>query len=234
MNHTEAIEQMAAERYLLNELTPDARDAFEEHAFDCPECALDLRAGTLFVQETKVQLPALEASRTKSDAAKSGFRRNFSLSWWRPAFSFPAFAALLIVVGYQNFVTFPALRHSASEPYLAPVVTLHPSTRGAPPRSTLTVDRARGIALPIDLDTEPGVAPSVSYSFSLRETEGKLVWQSTLAAPAAGTDGEQRFSLMIPGSALRNGSYSLVITSVGVQGVQTPVDQYNFDIVVTN
>ena len=39
MNHTEAVEQMAAEGYLLNELTPDARDAFEEHVFDCAECA---------------------------------------------------------------------------------------------------------------------------------------------------------------------------------------------------
>ena len=76
MNHSEAVEQMASERYLLNELTPDARDAFEEHVFDCPECALDLRAGTLFVHEAKVQLPELVASQDRirdvQNSARSG------------------------------------------------------------------------------------------------------------------------------------------------------------------
>ena len=71
MNHSEAVEQMTSERYLLNELTPDARDAFEEHAFDCPECALDLRAGALFVHEAKVQLPELVASQARSEMAKA-------------------------------------------------------------------------------------------------------------------------------------------------------------------
>ena len=36
MNHSEAVEQMTSERYLLNELTPDARDAFEEHVIRLP------------------------------------------------------------------------------------------------------------------------------------------------------------------------------------------------------
>ena len=183
MNHTEAMEQMAAERYLLNELAPDARDAFEEHIFDCPECALDLRAGILFVQEAKNQIPALAASQAKSEETKSSNKRNFAFSWWRPAFALPAMAALLIVVGYQNFVTFPALRQSATEPRLAPVVPVHPATRGAT-RPTFTVDRAHGLALPIHLSAEPGMASPASYSLSLRNPEGKLVPVSTLAAPA--------------------------------------------------
>jgi anti-sigma factor RsiW len=59
MDHSEAIQQMIAERYLLDELTLDAREAFEEHLFDCPECALDLRAGAAFVEAAKAQLPKL-------------------------------------------------------------------------------------------------------------------------------------------------------------------------------
>ena len=130
-------------------------------------------------------------------------------------------------------MTFPALRQSVTEPRLAPVVPLHSATRGAT-RPTFTVDRAHGLALPIDLSAEPGMASPASYSLSLRNPEGKLVWVSTLAAPASETESEQRFSLTIPGSALRNGTYSLLITSVSAQGVRTQFDQYNFDIVVTN
>jgi hypothetical protein len=233
MNHTEAVKQMAAERYLLDELTPDVRDAFEEHAFDCAECAFDLRAGTLFVQEARNQLPTLAASQAQSEEATPNNKRRLWSFSWRPAFAVPALAALLIVVGYQNLVTFPALRHSATGPRLAPVAPLHPATRGAT-RPTFTVDRAHGVALPIDLSPEPGMASPASYFFSLRDPGGKLIWTSTLAAPAPETDSEQRFSLTIPGGALRTGSYSLLITCVSAQGVRTPFDQYNFDIVVTN
>ena len=61
MNHSEAVDRMIAERYLLDELDADERDAFEEHLFDCPECALEVRAGTAFVSEAKTQLPAIAA-----------------------------------------------------------------------------------------------------------------------------------------------------------------------------
>ncbi len=233
MNHSEAVEQMTSERYLLNELAPDARDAFEEHAFNCPECALDLRAGALFVHEAKAQLPGLIASQPRSGMAKASAKRNSWFSWWRPAFAVPAFAALLIVVGYQNFVTFPALRQSANEPRLAPLAPLHSATRGAA-LPTFTADRTHGVALPVDLVIDPEVAPAASYSLVLRDPQGKLVWTGSLPATAPGTGSDQSFSLTIPGSMLQSGSYSLMVTSVTAQGGRTPIEQYNFDIVMTN
>jgi len=233
MNHSEAVEQMASERYLLNELTPDARDAFEEHAFDCTECALDLRAGAVFVREAKVQLPKLVASQTRNAMAKSREKRNFWFSLWRPAFAAPAFAGLLIVVGYQNFVTFPALRQSANEPRLAPLAPLRAATRGAS-LPTFTADRAHGVALPVDLVIEPGEVPAASYSFDLRDPKGKLVWTGSLPATTQEAGSDKAFSLTIPGSMLQSGSYSLLVTSVTAQGGRTPVEQYNFDIVMTN
>src|ERR1700677_3945296 len=105
MEHSQAVEQMAAERYLLNELTPEAREAFEEHVFDCPDCALDLRAAAAFVDEAKVQLPALVAAasaRPSAGAVKSRAKRDQWFSWLRPAFAVPAFAAVLGVVSYRN------------------------------------------------------------------------------------------------------------------------------------
>jgi len=233
MNHSEAQQQMAAERYLLNELAPDARDAFEEHLFDCQECALDIRAGSVFVHEVKIQLPAIMASQIKSKRQESDGKPKFWLSLWRPAFAAPAFAALLLLVGYQNLVTFPALRQSASEPEIAPVAPLHSAARGAT-RPTFTVDRTHGIALPLDFSSQPGLAPAASYAFDLRDAQGKIVWTSTVAAPAQGTDSDQSYSLTIPGRMLQNGAYSVTITSISAQGVRTPIEEYNFETVVIN
>ena len=49
MSHDEAVRCFAAEQYLLEELTPELREEFEQHLFDCHECAIDLRAGAAFL-----------------------------------------------------------------------------------------------------------------------------------------------------------------------------------------
>jgi hypothetical protein len=234
MNHSEAVEQMATERYLLDELSANEREAFEEHVFDCPKCALDLRAGSAFVAEAKIQLPGMAMS--SAEPAKPGKSRNkgsFWLSLWQPAFAAPAFAALLIVFIYQNTVTFPALRTAANQPRIVPVTPLRGATRGAE-HLALTADRTHGLVLPIDLTSEPGMTPAVSYAFSLRDPQGKIAWSGSAAASADNAGGEQELSIVIPGRMLENGTYLLAVTSVDGHGERTPIAQYNFDIVVTN
>ena len=49
MEHEEAIKNLAAERYLLGELTESDREAYEEHLFSCPACFEQVKAGTEFV-----------------------------------------------------------------------------------------------------------------------------------------------------------------------------------------
>ena len=56
MNHDEAVQSMTAEKYLLNELSPEVRDQFEEHFFGCTDCANDLRAGSYPAQTTRRRL----------------------------------------------------------------------------------------------------------------------------------------------------------------------------------
>ena len=60
MNHDEAKHAMASERYLLDELAPADREQFEEHMFSCQECALDVRAGKAFIDQSRVVLYAPE------------------------------------------------------------------------------------------------------------------------------------------------------------------------------
>ena len=45
MTHQQALETMAAERYLLDEMTEIEKHAFEDHFFDCSDCAHEVRLG---------------------------------------------------------------------------------------------------------------------------------------------------------------------------------------------
>ena len=61
MEHSEAVRIRATEKYLLAELDPDTRDQFEEHLFECQECAQDLRAASAFVEVSKTVLAEPES-----------------------------------------------------------------------------------------------------------------------------------------------------------------------------
>src|ERR1700726_3940390 len=91
MVHDEAVRQKATERYLLDELDPELRDQFEEHLFDCQDCALDVRTAAMLAEQAQVILaePAIpskvrEPARTP---AKPGW-----FGWLRPALAMPVFA----------------------------------------------------------------------------------------------------------------------------------------------
>ncbi|MGP8226591.1 MAG: anti-sigma factor family protein [Terracidiphilus sp.] len=233
MDHNEALQQMAAERYLLDELTPDAREAFEEHLFDCPECALDLRAGVAFVEEAKVQLPKLARTmpapvRSREPRAERGWWQ----TWFQPAFAAPVFATLLLVIGYQNLVTYPGLRAAANQPRLLPWTPLHGATRGA--HLAITADRQHGVALPIDIPQPPSIGAYASYSFELTDPQGKQVWTGSVAAPGDEAGDSQRISLVIPGAMLSNGMYTVAVSGVTAQGDRTRIDQYAFDLHLTD
>jgi anti-sigma factor RsiW len=234
MDHREAVEQMATERYLLDEFTPEDREAFEEHLFDCPECAFDLRAGTVFVDEAKVQLPQTVVRPFRAGSAStSKARRSFWLFWMRPSFVAPAFAALLGVVVFQNAVTFPTLREVATQPRVVPATHLRPATRGAS-HLTVTADRVHGVALLMDLPVEAGEQAAGSYSIDLRDAQNKQIWAATTPTSGSASDEGQQLSLSIPSARLSNGTYSLHIASLSPQGKSLSVEQYIFDIVVTN
>jgi anti-sigma factor RsiW len=234
MDHNEAVQQMATERYLLGELSPELRDAFEEHFFDCQECAMDLRAASVFLEEAKVHLPELTGPLATPAAERPAAihekkQVGKKAPWWssllRPAFAAPVFATLLAVVGYQNLVTFPALRASSSEPMLSPMVYLHAGTRGGQ-GTPVDVDAKHGIALVVDKPQQAGYS---SFVFELRDPQGKVT--ASIAAPNDGvlpegqpTDGT--LSLAIPGAALRDGAYTLAISGVASNGSRTEIERH--------
>jgi hypothetical protein len=235
MNHSEAVQQMATERYLLDEMSPEVRDAFEEHFFDCPECAMDLRAATAFVDEAKVQLPELTSplsvpsgSRASLPAETKEKKQSWFSSWWRPAFAAPVFATLLAIIGYQNLVTYPALKSEANEPILSSTVFLHSGTRSINP-AEVNFDPKHGVALLVDTPQQQGY---VSFLFELRDPQGKIVF--SIATPKDSQSADGTLSLAIPGAGLHDGAYTLAISGVGSNGEHTEIELHTLDLHLKN
>jgi len=224
MNHEQAIQEMATERYLLDELTPELRDAFEEHMFECQECALDVRAGNVFMVEAKAQLPAIAAQAAPQEPVRTAPARP-KKPWWSiltmPAFAAPVFAALLGVIAFQNLSTIPSLRSEATEPRIIAPSSLHADTRGAEP-TVVQADRKQGASVLIDLPQQPGYS---SYGIDLYDPQGKRIWTQTVTAPQAGT-----LSLSIPGKGLEQGAYTLNLAGISPQGARTELGRRVLDV----
>jgi len=232
MEHHEAIETMASERYLLDELTPEARDAFEEHLFGCAECADDLRFGAAFVDGAKAVLPgmkALQVSAAQVPAAQQAApgprpakdKRDW-FAWLRPAIMVPAFACLLALVGYQSFVVLPALEAAASEPRLLPPATvLAGETRGGLP--IVYADLLTGTTVTVPL---PQGVLYAAYKFDFYDSKGKLIWTRTMPSAGAADD---MATIWLPGR-IKQDSYKLAISGVTPSGENIPVQQQFFEL----
>ncbi len=223
---------MAAERYLLDELGLDARDEFEEHMFDCPECALDVRSGSVLISDAKVQLPKLVASTAAARKPLAEKRSREWFAWMRPAFAVPVMAALLIVVGYQNLITMPELRSSAHQPHVVQVAPLYGATRGGS-HVSVNVDPASGVALPIDLPMDSVMGSFTSFVLELSNPQEKVVWTTSLQAAAKSTDADHQLSIVVPGGMLENGTYTLTVSGISASGARNEVARYVFDVVLS-
>jgi len=125
MDHVQALNIKASERYLLGEMSEPERFAFEEHYFDCTECAQDVRIGSALAQGVR-SICAADAHRPARVAAAPDRRSRWA--WLSPAFLAPAMALLVLgcVTGYQSFVTIPALE----SPIATSAVVLRAAARG--------------------------------------------------------------------------------------------------------
>src|SRR5713226_6939319 len=101
MDHEIAVRLQAAERYLLDEFSPEERREFEEHFFGCRECAEEVRAASIFSANTKAVFRGEEARVAKARPQQSGGTR-VRLFW--PLLASAALnLALLLGLGFQGF-----------------------------------------------------------------------------------------------------------------------------------
>ena len=127
MDHDLAVKSQACEKYLLGELSPELRDAYEEHYFGCTECAAQLSAAAEIMAAGRGILAAAPAPVPQADYVR--VPRGW-FPWLQPIVAIPAFAVLLLLIGYQTFVTIPHWR-KAAEPQVLPMFSLiSANTRG--------------------------------------------------------------------------------------------------------
>lgn len=119
MDHNYAIENHTAERYLLEELAEDERDAYEEHFFSCTACAEEVKAASEFIESAR---QVVQDEIKEEIYGKAVHHTSIWGSWlnWRSIMQpIPAMACVLLVFvsgfsAYQNRVTIPEWRQTAS------------------------------------------------------------------------------------------------------------------------
>jgi len=210
MDHDEVVRQKLTERYLLRELDGQARDAFEEHFFECSACALDVRAGSEFVENSKMilALPSetpVPARRTPAKQVGQGW-----FVWLRPGYAAAALALLIAVVGYQNLVTLPRLQGMLHRPQTLPWVAVAVGTWGSSGPS-IQAEAGKGFLLFVRI---PPDGTYTHYIADLYNPAGGL--DCSLTIPA--TSVQDQWPVVVPGANREAGNYRISVRGVTPSG----------------
>jgi hypothetical protein len=207
MDHATATRHATAEAYVLGELGDEQRAAFEEHFFTCPECAEEVKALAVFVDDARSILAKEPASRRLATAA-----RRLLPGPWRPLTALPLAATVLLLFGvtvYQSTVTVPRLRHELAQARAPQATSWHFLTvaRSDPPEVQVSKhQRMIGLTL-----SRSGYESHPRYRVDVRDAEGTQVLSTAVPAPPAGDE----LQLLLPVAELRAGRYALVLSGLG-------------------
>jgi hypothetical protein len=211
MDHFRAIELQAAERYFLGDLPPGEIEEFEQHFFECTECAADVESAGMLVAGVRSALAeapaALNPPQGETAPPVSWWERVLAF-WRRPAFLAPVAAALACVAVYQGAVVIPSLRVYEQARAL-PAFQLTGAVRGAPGEANaITVPRAAtAVALSMDL---PNDRPAPLYRCTLLDAAGRALLSIDAAAPPNGNP----LVLLLPAGKLSHASYRLDVSAL--------------------
>ena len=213
---------MAVERYFLQELTPDLRDEFEEHFFDCQECATDVRETAEFIAAAKREF---EANPVPKPGAVS--KRQSRLAPFWPAVAWSALAASLLVIAYQNVFVYPRFKSEIAElkaPEILPSLSLVNGNSRGGSTPEVQVGATHAFLLLLDIPTQDRFS---SYTCLLYSSSGSLSWRAEVSAESA----KDTVSIRVPSASVPPGEYRLTVQGNMDRG-GTPVDLGSYHFVV--
>jgi hypothetical protein len=210
MDHNEALRLQAAEKYVLGEFPQNLREEYEEHFFDCAECAVDVKAIAAFADTAREVLRREEAASTEKAAAPA---RGGWFAWLRPVVAVPALAILLLVIGYQNAVTIPSKQGKtaleASQVFTSSFSLKKVDTLGGDEGKT--TDEGK-------IQVRPDETFALQFDFTPRRAFGGYICQlqdesgrSLLQVKIPGISANRELHFVVPGGVVRPGKYSLVL-----------------------
>jgi hypothetical protein len=230
MTHQQALDTMAAERYLLDEMTEIEKHAFEEHFFGCSDCADEVRLGERIRVEVRSGRESGFGTRDgKSHDSKTPERStrdsnvidfNKRLAWRRPSLLLPwaAAASIALAAGYQSLVVVPGLRQALSPQSLSPVM-LREATRGSVPVVTVSSGQ-RFVTLGVDVMTQS----TRDIAYDLLNATGNTILSGRTPVPPSGVP----LLLLLPADELGQGRYTLIVRDTDSSGA--PLGEYGFDL----
>ena len=210
MNHQEALQEMAVERYLLGELSGKSLDNFEEHLFDCSECTTDVKAGVSFLDGARTELMF-----PRRVAAASTTKTRGWLSWLTsPLVLSPALAACVALLAVQTFVVQPRMKRELSQAQmpsvLKPLVLANAGARGGSVAEVVAPEH-KSFAVSLDI---PAADDYSSYQGSLYTPDGSLAWQTTISPEQA----RDAVLINVPTDFTKEGLNSFVIRGLPAGG----------------
>jgi hypothetical protein len=228
MNHQDALREMAVERYLLGELNGASLDSFEEHLFECPECAADVKTGAIFIDASRTELSLPRRASAPHLESPRGWTSWFTSPWILG----PALTACLLVLAVQTFVVQPRMKleiaQAQAPAVLNPLVLANAGPRGDSASIPEIVAPEHG-SFVISLDV-PASGGFSSYQCLLYAPNGSLLWQTTISPDQA------RDSLLIsvPSDQVKEGINSLTIrglpTGGSSSGTLEDLAKYRFSV----
>ena len=224
MNHQEALREMAVERYLLRELSGASLDSFEEHLFECSECAMDVKMGVTFldVVRTEVSVPR------KTAAPRVEGARRWTSWFTSPWFLAPALAACLLALCFQTFVLQPRMRQELAQvqapSVLNPLVLANAGARGDSVPEIVAPEHGSFV---ISLDV-PATGGFSSYLCSLYAPDGSLLWQTTVSPEQA----HDALLINLPTSKTKEGLNTFLIQGSPAGGTLVDLARYRFRVTI--
>jgi hypothetical protein len=198
MDHAQAIQTQAAEKYLLGEFSATQQEEFAEHFFDCEECAKDVRLTALFMDTAKRVMAADLGDKPNLTVKKS------SSGWHSAWYAVAASIALLAVILYQNVVTIPKLRSFAAPQALEYFSIAGMGSRGTA-QTVVTPSHERPFILLADIPSHENID---QYRCEILNGDGKTVLSIDVTEALA----RKTVPLLIPASTLSRGTYSFAIS----------------------
>lgn len=225
MDHLEAKRLHAAEKYVLGELTADQRDAYEEHYFDCAECAEDVKATVTFFSAGR------EVFREEPVpvAPKELAPRSRWTSWFRPMIAIPAIAVLLLVINYYSRTSKPQIGVIT-----APGQTILSSPSfglrgGDRLENEKTVVQVHGKDLvQLHFDFVPSQTQSFSsYAGELQDSASRVLLQFGIPPDRV----NKEVNLIVPSGLLHPGDYTLTVFGRDASSsAKIPVTKFSFAV----